>query len=93
MLLGPLLGGVFEQREYYAVFYMVFGVASLDVLLRLFLIEKRAAVKWESTTAPMVGHFADQNRPKWIAAAEFLIALPFLTLLHLVTHFLRFVCS
>ena len=47
VLVGPLLGGVvYERAGYYAVWYMVFGVILLDILLRLFMIEKKTAKKW-----------------------------------------------
>lgn len=47
ILVAPLLGGVVYQRSgYYAVFGMTFGVISLDILLRLLLIEKKIAAKW-----------------------------------------------
>ena len=38
---SPLLGGVvYSQGGYYAVFGMCFGLVSLDLLLRLFVVEK-----------------------------------------------------
>jgi len=46
-LLAPLLGGiVYERAGYYAVFAMAFGMIALDIVLRLLLIEKKAAKKW-----------------------------------------------
>lgn len=47
ILVAPLLGGiVYEKAGYYAVFYIAFGLLSLDVLLRLVLIEKKTARQW-----------------------------------------------
>lgn len=37
--------------------------------------------------APLVGQMADKHGPRWIAAIGFVIALPSLVLLRLVTHF------
>jgi len=46
-LLAPLLGGVvYERAGYYAVFAMAFGMIGLDIVLRLLLVEKKAARKW-----------------------------------------------
>jgi MFS family permease len=47
VLIAPLLGGiVYAQAGYYAVFGMAFAVIGIDVLLRVALIEKKAALKW-----------------------------------------------
>lgn len=44
---GPLLGGlVYHLGGYYAVFGMAFGIVAFDFLLRLVIIEKKAAVRW-----------------------------------------------
>lgn len=48
VLAGPLLGGVvYEEASYYAVFAMCFGLIGLDVFLRLVMIEKKVAARWE----------------------------------------------
>jgi len=39
-----------------------------------------------SLTAPLVGQMADKYGPRWLAAIGFVIALPFIVLLRLVTH-------
>jgi MFS family permease len=53
ILLAPLLGGiVFDTAGYYAVFAMAFGLIVLDILLRLFMIEKKVAVRWLPEAAP-----------------------------------------
>ncbi|KAK4988480.1 hypothetical protein LTR50_003884 [Elasticomyces elasticus] len=49
VLIAPLLGGVvFARAGYYAVFAMAFGLIGVDVMLRLALIEKKIAVKWQT---------------------------------------------
>ena len=46
-LLAPLLGGVvYDKGGYYQVFGMAFGMIAFDIVLRLLLIEKKAAKKW-----------------------------------------------
>ena len=58
ILLGPLLGGiVFERSGYYAVFFMAFGLISLDVFLRLVLVEKKVAAKWFCVSAESKGRY------------------------------------
>ena len=52
---GPLLGGVlYEKGGYYSVFGLAFGLIAIDIVLRLFLIEKRHAARWISpkTSSP-----------------------------------------
>ncbi|TAQ90854.1 hypothetical protein B7494_g797 [Chlorociboria aeruginascens] len=47
IVLAPLLAGVVYQRAgYYAVYYMAFGLISLDIVLRLLLVEKKIAKQW-----------------------------------------------
>ena len=44
---GPLLGGVvYDKAGYFAVFYMSSGLITIDALLRITMIEKKAAAKW-----------------------------------------------
>lgn len=48
VLVAPLLGGVVYARAgYYAVFYMTFSVIAVDIILRLALIEKKVAARWD----------------------------------------------
>ena len=48
VLLGPTLGGViYSKLGYWAVFVVVLAVVAFDFLLRIFMIEKRHAAKWE----------------------------------------------
>lgn len=47
ILVAPLLGGiVFHASGYYAVWAMAFGLLVLDIIMRVFMIEKKVAVKW-----------------------------------------------
>ena len=51
IFLAPLLGGVvYRQAGYYAIYYMSFGLISLDIVLRLALIEKKIARLWDVNT-------------------------------------------
>ncbi len=53
IMTGPLLGGlVYAKAGYYAVFAMSFALLGVDILLRLFLIEKKSAQRWASSAAP-----------------------------------------
>ncbi|KAL8742956.1 MAG: hypothetical protein Q9190_004632 [Brigantiaea leucoxantha] len=46
-IVGPLFGGViYSHGGYYAVFGLMFAMLSVDAVLRLAFIEKRAAQKW-----------------------------------------------
>ncbi|KAF9729101.1 hypothetical protein PMIN03_004595 [Paraphaeosphaeria minitans] len=48
ILIGPLLGGVvFDRAGYGAVFGMAYALIGLDVILRLLLIEKKVAARWD----------------------------------------------
>ncbi|PYH78832.1 vesicular amine transporter [Aspergillus uvarum CBS 121591] len=45
---GPLLGGVIYGRGgYYAVFGLAFGLVGVDIVLRLVMIEKKHAARWQ----------------------------------------------
>jgi MFS family permease len=51
-VLAPVLGGlVFARAGYTAVFAMAFGFIGLDLVLRLIMIEKVDAEKWEALAA------------------------------------------
>jgi MFS family permease len=48
ILAGPLLGGVvFDKGGYNAVFAMAYVLIGIDIAMRLFMIEKKDAKKWE----------------------------------------------
>ncbi|KAH8728352.1 MFS transporter-like protein [Phaeosphaeriaceae sp. PMI808] len=58
ILIAPLLGGVvFDRAGYTAVYGMAYALIGFDIILRLLLIEKKVAVRWNpdaSKEAPMV---------------------------------------
>lgn len=46
-LVGPVLGGaIYEKAGYDAVFAVCFAVVALDIVFRLAIIEKKAALEW-----------------------------------------------
>ena len=48
LLIAPVIGGaVYEAAGYYAVFYIAFAIVVVDIILRLFMIEKKVARQWE----------------------------------------------
>ncbi|EUC46692.1 hypothetical protein COCMIDRAFT_92194 [Bipolaris oryzae ATCC 44560] len=50
MLISPLLGGVvYDHAGYNAVFGMSYALIGLDVVLRLLLVEKKVAVRWDAS--------------------------------------------
>ncbi|PYH47998.1 MFS transporter [Aspergillus saccharolyticus JOP 1030-1] len=57
---GPLLGGVIYGRGgYYAVFGLAFGLVGVDIVLRLVMIEKKHALKWEQQQQQLKGNPTD----------------------------------
>ena len=47
LLISPFLAGaVYERAGYYAVFAVILGVIGFDFVLRVAMIEKRAAARW-----------------------------------------------
>jgi MFS family permease len=52
ILIAPLLGGVvFDHAGYNAVFGMAYALIGLDVVLRLLLVEKKVAARWDPDTS------------------------------------------
>ncbi|KAF2115128.1 MFS transporter-like protein [Lophiotrema nucula] len=48
ILVAPLLGGiVFEHAGYNAVFAMAYALIGVDIVLRLLLVEKKVAARWD----------------------------------------------
>ncbi|KAE8834177.1 hypothetical protein HRS9122_08257 [Pyrenophora teres f. teres] len=70
LLISPLLGGlVYDKAGYNAVFAMCYGLVGLDVILRLLLVEKKVAARWDPTVrlmsrpkAPTWSLLKDQNQ-------------------------------
>jgi MFS family permease len=53
-LISPMLGGiVYREGGYYEVFSMMFSLIGLDLILRLLLIEKHKARKWQTESATL----------------------------------------
>lgn len=53
LLIAPAIGGaVYNAAGYYAVYYIAFGVVAVDILLRLFMIEKKVA-RVRNTSSPV----------------------------------------
>ncbi|KJZ74937.1 hypothetical protein HIM_05668 [Hirsutella minnesotensis 3608] len=51
-LFSPIIGGiVYEKAGYYAVYYMGFALIACDIALRLVMIEKKVARRWEAEAA------------------------------------------
>ncbi|KAK2589655.1 hypothetical protein QQS21_012670 [Conoideocrella luteorostrata] len=70
LLAGPFLGGVvYEHGGYYAVFGLAFELISLDIVLRLFLVERSHAIKWLEPTGGM-------SEPEQQATERVVIVLP-----------------
>jgi MFS family permease len=61
LLVAPLLGGVvYDRAGYNAVFGMAYGLIGLDIVLRLLLVEKKVAARWDPDA---VGRPAATNPP------------------------------
>lgn len=53
LLTSPLLGGVvFERAGYYSVWAMAFALLGLDIILRLIMVERKIAVRWDPRFEP-----------------------------------------
>lgn len=53
ILIAPLLGGVvYDRAGYYAVYYMGFALIAVDIVLRIAMIEKKYAKKWDVAEEP-----------------------------------------
>ncbi|KAL8647674.1 MAG: hypothetical protein Q9210_005413 [Variospora velana] len=53
ILVAPLLGGVvYDRGGYYSVYYMAFALIVLDIILRIAMIEKKVAHKWDKAAEP-----------------------------------------
>lgn len=54
ILVAPLLGGVvYDRAGYYGVYYMAFALIVLDIILRMTMIEKKVAGKWDREKEPI----------------------------------------
>ncbi|KAF2627672.1 MFS transporter-like protein [Macroventuria anomochaeta] len=60
ILIAPLLGGVvFDRAGYDAVFGMAYGLIGLDIILRLLLVEKKVAARWDPVADVQAKEAAD----------------------------------
>lgn len=60
ILIAPLLGGVvFDNAGYDAVFGMAYGLIGLDIILRLLLVEKKVAARWDPVAEVQAKEAAD----------------------------------
>lgn len=60
ILIAPLLGGiVFDRAGYDAVFGMAYGLIGLDIILRLLLVEKKVAARWDPVAEVQAKNAAD----------------------------------
>ncbi|KAL8997388.1 MAG: hypothetical protein Q9169_003319 [Polycauliona sp. 2 TL-2023] len=67
-LAAPVLGGVvYKKAGYPGVFGIGFGILALDFILRLLLIEKKTAAKWEEKDH---GAEEDSEQPDDLATGE-----------------------
>ena len=54
ILVSPLLGGVvYDRAGYYGVYYMAFALIIFDIILRITMIEKKVARKWDKESVPI----------------------------------------
>lgn len=54
LIVAPVVGGaVYHAAGYYAVYYIAFGVVALDIVMRLFMIEKKVARQWIKDEKPV----------------------------------------
>ena len=52
VICGPVLGGaVYEHAGYNAVVGMMIGIVAIDILLRLLMVEKKKASKWQQSSS------------------------------------------
>ncbi|KAF2638355.1 MFS general substrate transporter, partial [Massarina eburnea CBS 473.64] len=59
ILIAPLLGGVvYDRAGYNAVYAMAYALIGIDVVLRLLLVEKKVAARWNVKASE---HDADSN--------------------------------
>ena len=63
VLLAPLLGGVvFESSGYYSVWAMAFALIGFDVVLRLVMVERKIAVRWDPQFEPKRAEVVPQEQ-------------------------------
>lgn len=69
ILIAPLLGGVvFDNAGYDAVFGMAYGLIGLDIILRLLLVEKKVAARWDPVADVEAHKAADSSNAATVPA-------------------------
>jgi MFS family permease len=59
ILVAPLLGGVvYDRAGYNAVYAMAYALIGVDVVLRMLLVEKKVAARWDSSVTDTEGGVA-----------------------------------
>ncbi|KAF1998628.1 MFS general substrate transporter [Amniculicola lignicola CBS 123094] len=82
ILIAPLLGGVvYEKGGYGAVFAMAYALVGLDIILRLLLVEKKVAARWDPEAEERVREINDsrtgiQKQPKETNGAATVVTDP-----------------
>lgn len=67
LLVAPVVGGaVYSAAGYYAVYYIAFGVVTVDIFMRLWMVEKKIARQWiadeeEAPPAPLEGRDVEKQ--------------------------------
>ncbi|KAF2853652.1 MFS transporter-like protein [Plenodomus tracheiphilus IPT5] len=68
LLLSPLLGGVvYDHAGYHAVFGMAYALIGVDIILRLLLVEKKVAARWDPDAVGRVAVTAINHSDKTVA--------------------------
>lgn len=75
ILVAPLLGGVvFDHAGYDAVFGMSYALIGIDIVMRLLLVEKKVAARWDPDAAGRVQVTADSQNQTDTAPVEMAIS-------------------
>ena len=65
ILLAPMLGGIiFDRAGYNAVFILAYVLVGVDIVLRLLLVEKKVAARWEPAVASRERATEEVNQDK-----------------------------
>lgn len=65
LLVAPLLGGiVFDRAGYDAVFAMAYALVGIDIVLRLLLVEKKVAARWDPEPSEREEVAAESSSPE-----------------------------
>lgn len=77
-LVAPAVGGaVYNAAGYFAVYYIAFGVVAVDILMRLWMVEKKVARQWaadEGEAPPTPAEGRDVEKQEVVAAGVSVVA-------------------